>query len=106
MIKHTILTSDEAIQKYEDNTCDILTGKERVLMREYIGLISSVEYTIKQHLPNLLNPNSHAQTDEWRQVQELANKLALNHANQSDLARIAEIEKQLTDMGVIDGKCT
>lgn len=98
MMKQTILNADEATDKF--NSGD-LTGYQKVLMREYAGLLSSVEFVARQYLPNLLNPNAQAKTDEWRQVQELASKLAFKNVNQNDLARIAEIEKQLTDMGVI-----
>ncbi|HCM7357812.1 TPA: hypothetical protein N3288_000218 [Klebsiella aerogenes] len=101
MIKHTILTAKEASQRYEDDSHEILTGKGRVLMREYTESLSRLEMIIQQYLPNLLNPMATAKTDEWRQVQELAYKLAFGHVDERHRNKIAELESQLKDMGVL-----
>ncbi|MGX9869042.1 hypothetical protein [Enterobacter mori] len=96
--KHTIFDVDQAVRRLK-NFEEPLSGRARVLLHEYAETLSRADIQQRQQRPNLLNPNSANQSEEWRQVHQLVEDITWQSLDQRLRDKLSELEAQLKEEG-------
>lgn len=98
--KHTVMTSQQAIEAYNDRGFKY-TGYQRVLFGELEKVLSIIERQQQAQAVNLLNSRG-VRNESWYKVHQVVEDVTFDSVNPDLKTKLYEIEQKLRESGVAE----
>lgn len=101
LIPSTLRTCDQAVAMLDDPYNPVF-GRERRQVEEYAQLLNHAEIVQQQAKARYLNPKAAGRDAAWIEIQQLIEDRSYATVPEETRKRIAELEAELTQKGVLE----